>query len=112
MRCLRNICEKRRVERVRNSLITQRCRWRLSVLERIERKVLKWFGLVKRIGEERLLKRVYRTNMKGNRARGISQRRWRDEVKELLIGKRHSTREGMVLARDREASGKMVSRSE
>ena len=50
--------------------------------------------------------------MKGNRARGISQRRWRDEVKELLIGKRHSTREGMVLARDREASGKMVSRSE
>ena len=31
----------------------------LSVLERIERSVLKWFEHVERMGEERLVKKVY-----------------------------------------------------
>ena len=41
--CLRNICGIKRVDRVRG-----RCRCELSVLERIERDLLKWFGHVKR----------------------------------------------------------------
>ena len=40
------------------------------VLERIERNVSKWFGHVEKMGEERLVKRVYRANMEGNRRRG------------------------------------------
>ena len=50
------------MDRVRKSLIRERCGFTLSVLERIERNVLKWFGLVERIEEERLVKRVYRAN--------------------------------------------------
>ena len=73
------------MDRVRKSLIRERCGFTLSVLERIERNVLKWFGLVERIEEERLVKRVYRANVEGNRERGRPQRRWRDEVKELLL---------------------------
>ena len=34
-------------------------RCELSVLERIERNVLKWFRHVERMGEERLVKRMY-----------------------------------------------------
>ena len=34
---------------------------------------LKWFGHVEKMGEERLVKRVYRTNLKGN-VRGGKER--------------------------------------
>ena len=82
----------------------------MSVLERIERDVLKWFGHVERMGEERLLKRVYRANVEGNRGRGRPQRRWRDEVKGLLLGRGLNEREGMRLARERDACSGMVYR--
>ena len=87
MMCLRKICGIRRVDRARNAIIRERCRCELSVLERIERNVLKWFGHLGRMGEERLVKRVYRANVEGNRGRGKPQRRWRDEVKYLLLGR-------------------------
>ena len=41
MLCLRNICGIRRVNRVRNPIIREKCGCELSVLERIERNVLK-----------------------------------------------------------------------
>ena len=41
---------------------------------------------MERRGEERLVKRVYRANVEGNWRRGRQQRRWRDEVKDLLKG--------------------------
>ena len=41
----------------------------MSALERIERKVLKWFGHVERIVEERLVKRVYRENVERHMGR-------------------------------------------
>ena len=40
---MRNICGIRSVDRVRNAIIRERGGLELSVLERIERKVLKWF---------------------------------------------------------------------
>ena len=33
-----------------------------------------------------MVKKVYRAYMEGNRRRGRPQRRWRDEVKDLLFG--------------------------
>ena len=74
----------------------------MIVLERIERNMLKWFRHVERMGEERLIKRMYQANVEGNKGRGRPQRRWRDEVKVLLLGRKLSKKEGMVLARDRE----------
>ena len=41
--------------------------------------------------------------MEGNWGRGRTQRRWRDEVEDLLFGEGLSEREGMMLARDRDA---------
>ena len=43
---------------MRNEIIRERCWCELSVLERVERNVLKWFGDVERKGEERLVKGV------------------------------------------------------
>ena len=65
----------------------------MSVLERIERNVLKWFGHVENMEEERLVKKVYQANVEGNRGRGRSQRKGRDKVKHLLLGRRLSERE-------------------
>ena len=56
---MRNICGLRRVDRVRNTIIREISGCELSVLQRIERNVLKWFGHVERVEEERLGKRVY-----------------------------------------------------
>ena len=50
-------------------------------------------------------KRIYRANVDGNRGRRIPQRRWRDEVEELLMGRRLSEREEMVVSRDRDVIG-------
>ena len=59
----------------------------MTVQERIERNLLKWFGHVERMREERLVKRVYQAYVEGKRGRGKPQKRWRDEVKNLLLGR-------------------------
>ena len=53
-------------------------------MERIESNVLKWFGHVERMGEERLVKKVYQANGE-EEGRKRLQRGWRDEKKHLLI---------------------------
>ena len=42
--CLKHIYGIRRVDSARNAIIRERCGCELSVRERIERNVLKWFG--------------------------------------------------------------------
>ena len=93
---------------MRNAIIREICRCGLSVLERIERNVLKCLGHVKRMGKERLVKRVYRINVEDSRGRGRPRRRWRDEVKDLLLGRGLNEREGMMIARNMDAWGGMV----
>ena len=90
---MRNICAIRRVDRVRNVIIRERSRCELSVMKRIKRNM-------ERMGEERFVKIVYWANMEGNRVRGRLQKRWRDGVKDLLLGRGLNEREGMRLARD------------
>merc|ERR1712001_819488 len=48
--------------------------------KRVDRKVLKWFGHVERMGNERMTKRVYVSEVEGNRGRGRPPFRWRDGV--------------------------------
>ena len=67
----------------------------MNVLERIERKMLKWFGHIERMEEGRLVKRVNRANVESNTGRGRPQRRWRDKRKDLLLGRGLSEREGI-----------------
>ena len=51
---------------------------RNTIIIRIKSNVLKLFGHVERMREERLVKRGYRATVEGDRWRGRPQRRWRD----------------------------------
>ena len=46
---------------------------------RVDRKVLKWFGHVERIGSERMTERVYLSEVEGERGRGRPPFRWSKE---------------------------------
>ena len=64
--------------------------------------MLKWCGHEKRIREERLDKRVHRAIGVSKRGRRRPQRKWRDEMKDLLMKRGLSEREEVVLARDKD----------
>ena len=49
---MRNICGIRRMNGLRNSLIRERCECEMNVLKRVERKVLKLFGHIQRMGKK------------------------------------------------------------
>ena len=44
--------------------------------KRVDRKVLKWFGHVERMGDERLTKKVYNSDVGGVRGVGRPRFRW------------------------------------
>ena len=72
--CLRNICGVRRVDRVRNVEVRRRCGKEANVGVKIGQSVLRWFGHVERMDEERLVKRVYEACVEGARRRGRPRR--------------------------------------
>ena len=59
----------------------------VSMSQRIDQGVLRWFGHDERMGDERMAKRVHESNMRGVRRRGRPRKCWMDEVKEVLAGK-------------------------
>ena len=58
MKCLRSICGVTRMDRVRNEVVRERVGVSEKLSKRVDRKVLKWFGHVERMGNERMTKRV------------------------------------------------------
>ena len=64
MTCLRNISGLRRIDRAPNVEI-RRCGKNVSVSQRIDQGVLRWFGHVERMGDERMAKRVYESYVRG-----------------------------------------------
>ena len=67
-----------------------------------------WLGHAERIGEDRIIKRLSRAYMEGNRGRGRRRKRWMDGLREWLIGRELSERARVSLARNREIWGRMV----
>ena len=100
MNCLRNICGLRRIDRVSNVEI-RRCRKNVSVRQRIDQGLLRWFGHVERMGGERMAKRVYESNVRGVRRRGRPRKCWMDRVKEVLARKDLNIQEAKVSVQDR-----------
>ena len=60
------------------------------VSDRVEKYGPSWLGHVERIGEERMEKRVYDTEIIGRRGRGRPTRMWMDGVKDSLSGRSFS----------------------
>ena len=98
--CLRNICGLRRTDRVPNVEI-RRCGKNVSVSQRIDQGVLRWFGHVKRMGDERMAKRVCESNVRGVRRRERPRKCWMDGVKEVLARKGLNIQKAKVSMQDR-----------
>ena len=63
--------------------------------------VLRWFGYVERMEDERMAKRVYESNVRGVRRRGRPRKCWMDGVKEVLARKGLNIQEAKVSLQDR-----------
>ena len=101
MNCMRNICGIRRIERVRNEEIRRRCGKNVDVCEKVEQNVLRWFGHVERMGDERLVKRMYNSDIMGTRRRGRPRKSWMDEVNESVGRRGLSIQEAKERVQDR-----------
>ena len=68
-------CGLRRVDRIRNERIREMCGWKRGIVGRAEEDVLRWFGHMCRMDENRMVSRVMRSEIEGGRGRG--RPRWR-----------------------------------
>ena len=98
---LRRICGVGRLDRVPNVEIRRRCNRGVNVGEKIDGGVLRWFGHIERMGEERLVRKVYDSEVRGRRGRGRPRKCWEDGVKEVLGRKGLDIEEARVCVQDR-----------
>ena len=75
MRVLRQIAEKRMVDRVRNVEIREELKQE-GVLEKVKRSQVRWREALAKMGPESIVRRVYEAEMEGRRGRGQPRRKW------------------------------------
>ena len=80
--------------------IRRMCGKNVSVSQRMDQGVLKWFGHVERMENERLVKRVYDSEVRGVRRRG-GQKKLYEWVKETLERKGLNIQEVKVSIQNR-----------
>ena len=82
-----------RLDRFRNEEMRERTSVRKELAARVDMNVLKWFGHVERMENERLLNRVTNARVDGRNVRGRPRFGWMDGVKRALDEKRLDVRE-------------------
>ena len=82
MRFLRRVAGVKRIDRIRNSVIRESLNVE-SLLLKIERSQLRWFGHVLRMPTDRLPGRVYSSQPTGKRPVGRPRKTWKSGVKDL-----------------------------
>ena len=101
MKCLRSMTGVSQLDRIRNEVVTPRTGVRRELAATVDMNVLRWFGHVDRMDNERLLKNVMHAKLDGRSARGRPRFGWMDEVKRALNDKRNDVREASERARNR-----------
>ena len=101
MKCLRSMTGVSRLDRVRNEVVRARTGVRRELAARVDVNVLRWFGHVERMDNERLLKKVMNAKVDGRSARGRPRFGWMDGVKRALNDRRMDIREASERARNR-----------
>ena len=81
---LRGLLGIRRMDKFRNARIRQLCGVTKGVDEKINEGVLRWFGHMERMDNNRIAKRVYVEEYAGSRSVGSPRKRWIDTVKNYL----------------------------
>mgnify|MGYP005985278163 FL=1 len=72
------------LQRIPNEEIRYRMKANETVLERIERRELKWFGHLTRMPDDRWPKRLFKWVPPGRRKRGRPRRSWNDGMREAM----------------------------
>ena len=101
MKCLRSMTGVSRLDRVRNEVVRARTGVRRELAAGVDMNVLRWFGHVERMDNERLLKKVMNAKVDGRSARGRPRFGWMDGVKRALNDRRMDIREASERARNR-----------
>jgi len=109
MKCLRSMIGVSRMDRVRNELVRERTGVMNDLAGRVDRCVLRWFGHVERMNEERMVKRVMNSSMSGRRPRGRPKFAWMNGVKRAVNARGMSIEDARVCATDRVAWRALVS---
>ena len=81
---LRSMCGVSLRDRVRNVRIREWCGWDKGIISRFEQGILRWYRHVLRMGEGRLVRRVFEDIVRGIRGKGRPKRRWMGEMKNVL----------------------------
>ena len=72
-----------------------------KIEERVDARVLRWFGHMERMDGKRLAKKVWKAEVSGRRPRGRPKFGWMDGVKQALGRRDMSVEEARVRAMDR-----------
>src|SRR5678815_1717427 len=98
---LRGVLCVRRIDKMRNEHIRELCGVKKGVNERINECMLRWFGHVERMNDNRLVKRMYSGECVGNRPVGRPKKKWIESVKECLQERNVSLAEARRKVHDR-----------
>ena len=101
MKCLRSMTRVSRFDRIRNEVVRARTGVRRELATKVDMNVLRWFGHVERMDNERLLKKVMNARVDGRSARGRPRIGWMDGVRRALNDRRMDVREASERARNR-----------
>ena len=102
MRCLRSMCGISIRDRVRNEEVRKKVQVNEKLSERIDKRVLTWFGHVERMNDGRMTKRVYKSEVSGTRLRGRPRLRWKDGVKRTMQSMNVSMKDAYELVHERD----------
>ena len=81
---LRSVLYTRRMDKIHNARIRELCGVTKRLDERIDEGVLRWFGLVKRMEDDMIAKKVHVGECACSRSVGRPWKRWIDTVKDCL----------------------------
>lgn len=101
MKCLRSMAGVSRLDRIRNEVVRERTGVVRELSRRADGRILGWFGHVERMEEGRMVKKIYRAEVSGRRARGRPRLGWMDGVKRALYARGLTVEEGVVKAENR-----------
>ena len=82
---LRGLLGIRRMERVPNPRIRELCGATKGLDERNDENVLRWFGQVERMENDRIVRRVYVGECAGSRSISSPRKKWIDTMKDCLM---------------------------